>query len=221
MFENGWTPFLRQEFQQEYFRKLSSFLHEEYREKTVYPAKEDVFNAFRYTDIQDVKAVILGQDPYYHEGQACGLCFAVRPGTPIPPSLRNIYQELHDDVGCPIPETGYLLPWAKQGVLLLNTVLTVEAGKPLSHRGKGWETFTDHAIRRVNSLDQPVVFLLWGKQAREKKALLDNPRHLVLEAAHPSPMSAYYGFFGCGHFSLANEFLETSGAGPIDWQIPD
>ncbi|MBQ1306289.1 MAG: uracil-DNA glycosylase [Erysipelotrichales bacterium] len=219
MFENAWTPYLKKEFAEPYFQDLSAFLREEYAHKTIYPRREDVFNAFQVPDMPNIKAVILGQDPYYREGQACGFCFAVRKGVEIPPSLKNIYQEIHDDLGLPIPATGYLLPWARQGVVLLNTVMTVESGKPLSHRNHGWEIFTDRMIRKINELDQPIVFLLWGRPAREKKKLLDNPRHLVLEAAHPSPLSAYNGFFGCRHFSKTNEFLVRNGVTPIDWRI--
>lgn len=219
MFENHWTPFLKNEFAQPYFQKLSAFLRSAYAASVVYPPREDVFNAFQYTDLPDVKVVLLGQDPYYQPNQACGLCFAVRPGVKVPPSLRNIYQELHDDLDIPIPDTGYLLPWAKQGVLLMNTVLTVEAGKPNSHRNQGWEIFTDHAIQLLNEQSRPMVFLLWGNPAKAKKSLLTNPDHLVLEAAHPSPLSAYYGFFGCRHFSKTNSYLVEHGDEPVDWRI--
>ena len=219
MFQNTWTPYLKKEFREPYFEKLSEFLRSEYANKTVFPRREDVFNAFQFPDMPDIKVVILGQDPYFKEGQACGGSFAVRPGVDIPPSLRNIYQEIHDDRGLPVPSTGYLLPWARQGVMMLNTVLTVEKDKPMSHRGKGWETFTDRVIMKLNELDQPVVFLLWGRPAREKKKYLTNPAHLVLEAAHPSPLSAYNGFFGCRHFSKANAFLTQAGVIPVDWRI--
>ena len=186
----------------------------------VYPPSEDIFNAMHLTPLSNVKCVILGQDPYHEPGQAHGLCFSVKPDIKIPPSLENIYKELHDDIGFEIPNHGYLEEWAKQGVLLLNTVLTVQAHRAFSHRGKGWEQFTDAIIRTVNEVDRPVVFLLWGKPAQEKKALLNNPKHLILEAPHPSPLSAYRGFFGCRHFSKANEFLMQNGETPIDWTLP-
>jgi len=219
MIENGWTPFLQNEFQQPYFQQLAAFLHEEYETKTVYPVKKEVFSCFYYTDLKDVKVVILGQDPYHEPFQAHGMCFSVKPNVPIPPSLKNIYQELHDDLGCTIPNHGYLMKWAKQGVFLLNTVMTVERGKAFSHSKKGWEIFTDHTIRKLNEQDQPIVFMLWGRPAQSKAALLDNPKHLVLKAAHPSPLSAYNGFFGCRHFSKCNEFLRKNHVTPIDWQI--
>ena len=219
MFENRWTPFLKKEFQEPYFQELSKFLHGEYETKTIYPRKQDVFNAFQFPDQDQIKVVILGQDPYHGPNQACGMSFAVRPGVAIPRSLANIYQELHDDLGIDIPQTGYLLPWAKQGVMLLNTVLTVRAGQPLSHRDKGWEIFTDRVMMKINELDQPIVYLLWGKQAQAKKELFTNPKHLVLMAPHPSPYSAASGFFGCRHFSKANAFLEENGVEPIDWRI--
>jgi uracil-DNA glycosylase len=178
-----------------------------------------VLSAFELTPLDQVKVVIIGQDPYHGDGQAHGLCFSVKPGIDIPPSLKNIYQELHDDLGCYIPDNGYLEKWARQGVLLLNTVLTVRAHQPASHQNKGWEQFTDAIISAVNEVDRPVVFMLWGSPARRKKAMLNNPKHLYLEAPHPSPLSAYRGFFGCRHFSKCNEFLEKNGATPIDWQI--
>ena len=165
--------------------------------------------------------VILGQDPYHQKGQAHGMCFSVNPGVAIPPSLLNMYKELQSDLGCFIPNNGYLMPWARQGVFLLNTVLTVRDSSPNSHKGKGWETFTDHAIERINAKDTPVVFLLWGRNARNKAAMIDTSRHLVLEAPHPSPLSAHYGFFGCQHFSKANAFLQQNGQAPINWQIPN
>ncbi|MBR2685260.1 MAG: uracil-DNA glycosylase [Erysipelotrichaceae bacterium] len=219
MVENGWTPFLKNEFAQPYFQSLASFIHEEYETKIVYPPKKEVFSCFYYTDLKDVKVVILGQDPYHEPFQAHGMCFSVKPNVAVPPSLKNIYKELHDDLGCTIPNHGYLMKWAKQGVFLLNTVMTVEKGKAFSHSKKGWETFTDHTIQKLNELDQPIVFLLWGRPAQSKAALLNNPNHLVLTAAHPSPLSAHNGFFGCRHFSKANAFLESRGVAPIDWQI--
>lgn len=219
MFENNWTPFLKEEFEKDYFKKLSSFIHEEYENKTIYPTKKEVFSAFYYTDLLDVKVVILGQDPYHEPFQAHGMCFSVKPNVQIPPSLVNIYKELHDDLGCRIPNTGYLMKWATQGVFLINTVMTVEEHKANSHAHKGWEEFTDNTLRKLNSLDKPIVYLLWGRPAQSKEVLLTNPKQLVLKAAHPSPLSAYNGFFGCKHFSKCNEFLKVNGLEPIDWQI--
>ncbi|MBR7076136.1 MAG: uracil-DNA glycosylase, partial [Lachnospiraceae bacterium] len=179
----------------------------------------DLFNAFHFTPLHEVKVVILGQDPYHNEGQAHGLCFSVQKGVEIPPSLLNIYKELQDDLNCTMPSSGYLKKWADQGVLLLNTVLTVRAHEANSHKGIGWEEFTDAAIRILNEQDRPIVFMLWGSNAREKKKMLNNPKHLILEAPHPSPLSAYRGFFGCRHFSKCNAFLIKNGLDPIDWQI--
>lgn len=221
MIHNEWWPWLQEEWNQPYFEKLASFVHEAYAQRTVYPPKQLVFSAFENCDLKDIKVVILGQDPYHEPGQAHGMCFSVNPGVPIPPSLQNIYKELHDDLGCYIPDNGYLMPWAKQGVFLLNTVMTVERGRANSHAGKGWEIFTDHAISKINELDRPVVFLLWGRNARNKAAMIDHQKHLVLEAAHPSPLSAYHGFFGCRHFSKTNHFLEEHGEKAINWQIPN
>ncbi len=219
MINKSWDEFLNREFEQDYFRKLSAFLKQEYAEKTIYPPKQEVFSAFYYTDLDKVKVVILGQDPYHEPNQACGMCFAVKPGNPLPPSLVNIYREIHNDLGLEMTANGYLVKWATQGVLLINTVLTVERGKANSHKGRGWEEFTDHVIQLLNRQDQPIVFLLWGNNARAKMSLLNNPRHLVLTAAHPSPLSAYNGFFGCRHFSRTNEFLEKNGVKPIDWKM--
>ncbi|MBQ1303754.1 MAG: uracil-DNA glycosylase [Erysipelotrichaceae bacterium] len=219
MINKSWDEFLNHEFEQDYFRKLSAFLKQEYAEKTIYPPKQEVFSAFYYTDLDKVKVVILGQDPYHEPNQACGMCFAVKPGNPMPKSLINIYREIHDDLGLNMSNNGYLVKWATQGVLLINTVLTVERGKANSHKGRGWEEFTDHVIQLLNRQDQPIVFLLWGNNARAKMSLLNNPRHLVLTAAHPSPLSAYNGFFGCRHFSRTNEFLEKNGVKPIDWKM--
>ena len=219
MINKSWDEFLNREFEQEYFRKLSAFLKQEYAEKTIYPPKQEVFSAFYYTDLDKVKVVILGQDPYHEPNQACGMCFAVKPGNPLPKSLINIYREIHDDLGLNMSTNGYLVKWATQGVLLINTVLTVERGKANSHKGRGWEEFTDHVIQLLNRQDQPIVFLLWGNNARAKMSLLNNPRHLVLTAAHPSPLSAYNGFFGCRHFSRTNEFLIKNGVKPIDWKM--
>lgn len=216
---NDWAPVLKAEYAKPYYRKLYDFIHREYATQTVYPPSGDIFNALHLTPLSDVKVVIIGQDPYHEPGQAHGLCFSVQKGVEIPPSLQNIYKELHEDIGFQIPDHGCLTPWAKQGVLLLNAVLTVRAHAAASHRGKGWEEFTDAIIREVNKVDHPVVFLLWGSFARSKAAMLDNPKHLVLEAPHPSPLSAYRGFFGCRHFSKANAFLTEHGAEPVNWAL--
>ena len=215
----AWEAALKNEFRQPYYRDLYNTVKKEYQTRTVYPPASDLFSAFHLTQLENVKVVILGQDPYHEPGQAHGLCFSVKPGIEIPPSLVNIYQELHDDLGIDIPKTGCLESWAKQGVLLLNTVLTVRAHAAFSHANIGWQTFTDHVIEIVDQKDAPVVFMLWGKPAQAKKKLLHNPRHLILEAPHPSPLSAYRGFFGCRHFSQANEFLKRNGSEPIDWRI--
>lgn len=217
--ENKWTLFLKEEFKKDYFLKLSAFLKEEYATKVIYPKKEDVFNAFAYTAFDDVKVVILGQDPYHQPHQAHGLCFSVNKGVKIPPSLVNIYKELNTDLGCSIPSHGCLIDWAKQGVFLLNTTLTVEQSHPNSHFNKGWEIFTDTAIQKLNEKTTPVVFILWGRNARSKKSLITNPNHLILESAHPSPLSAYHGFFGSKPFSKCNQFLIENNLKPIDWQI--
>jgi uracil-DNA glycosylase len=221
MIHNDWWPWLENEWAQPYFRELASFVHAQYASREIYPPKKQVFAAFENCSYKDIKVVILGQDPYHEPHQAHGMCFSVNPGIRIPPSLQNIYQELHTDLGCKIPDNGYLMPWAKQGVFLLNTVMTVERGRANSHAGRGWETFTDHAIEHINEKQTPVVFLLWGGNARRKAPMIDRSRHLVLECAHPSPLSAYRGFFGCHHFSKANAFLKEHGIEPIDWQIPD
>lgn len=216
-----WEKALEGEFSKDYYRKLFLFIREEYSKKLVFPPADEIFTAFHLTPLDKVKAVIIGQDPYHNVGQAHGLCFSVKPNVEIPPSLQNIYKELHDDLGCTIPSHGYLTSWAEQGVLLLNTVLTVQAHKPMSHRGVGWDEFTDAAIAAVNKQDRPIVFILWGKPAQEKAAMLDNPKHLILKAPHPSPLSAYRGFFGSRPFSQANIFLEQNGVSPINWQIPE
>ena len=216
---NDWLPVFQGEFRKPYYKQLYQTVVKEYNTRKIYPAPDDIFNAFQLTPFHKVKAVILGQDPYHGEGQAHGLCFSVKPDVEIPPSLVNIYQELHDDCGCYIPDNGYLTKWAEQGVLLLNTVLTVRAHQANSHRGIGWEEFTDAAIRRLNEEDRPIVFILWGRPAQMKKSMLTNPNHLILEAPHPSPLSAYRGFFGSKPFSKTNEFLEAHGVEPIDWQI--
>ena len=216
---NDWDEALKQELNAEYFNKIIAFLNKEYRAHTCYPAPELVFNALRTTPLHSVKAVILGQDPYHNPGQAHGLCFSVQDGVEPPPSLKNIYEELHNDIGMSIPNTGNLTPWAKQGVLLLNTILSVRRNSPMSHSDIGWQRFTDAVIAALNEREQPMVFLLWGSPARKKKELITNRRHLVLEAPHPSPLSAYRGFFGCKHFSKANEFHTANGMEPIDWKL--
>lgn len=218
---NDWLEPLQGEFKKPYYKELYQKVMEEYSRYAIYPPADDVFNAFHYTPLSNVKVVILGQDPYHGTGQAHGLCFSVNKEIDIPPSLVNIYKELQDDLNCRIPNNGYLEKWARQGVLLLNTVLTVRAHQALSHRGIGWEEFTDAVIDVVNRQDRPIVYLLWGKPAQMKKKMLNNPKHLVLEAPHPSPLSAYRGFFGCKHFSQVNEFLKAHGETPIDWQIED
>jgi len=221
MIANDWLTELGAEFKKPYYAKLYQFVREEYSKYQIFPPADDIFNAFHYTPLSQVKVVIIGQDPYHNIGQAHGLCFSVKPDVEIPPSLVNIYQELHEDLGCRIPNNGYLVKWAKQGVLMLNTVLTVRAHQANSHRGKGWEEFTDAAIRALNKQDRPIVFILWGRPAQMKKSMLDNPKHLILEAPHPSPLSAYRGFFGSRPFSRTNDFLTKHGLMPIDWQIED
>lgn len=217
--ENDWKEIIEAERQQEYFKKLEGIVDAEYEQHTVFPAKEDIFNAFRLTPLSQVKAVILGQDPYCRPGQAHGLSFSVRPGIAKPKSLNNIFKELQSEMGIPVPESGCLDRWAKQGVLLLNTVLTVRSGERNSHTGIGWEIFTDHIIKIINSQDHPIVYLLWGNPAKEKAALITNPHHLVLKASHPSPLSARRGFFGCRHFSKTNEYLRKNNINPIDWGL--
>ena len=217
--DNDWKGPLSSEFSKPYYKKLYESVRNEYRTRTVYPEPDDLFRAFELTPLKSVRAVILGQDPYHEPGQAHGLCFSVKPGVAIPPSLENIYKELSDDLGLYVPNNGYLEKWARQGVLLLNTVLTVRAHQANSHQGLGWEQFTDAVIRILNEEDRPIVYMLWGRPAQQKGASLDNPRQLVLKAPHPSPLSAYRGFFGCGHFSRANRFLEENGIEPVDWQI--
>ena len=219
MIENDWLAELGTEFGKPYYRQLYEFVKTEYNTTQVFPPADDIFNAFHLTPLSQVKVVILGQDPYHNVGQAHGLCFSVKPQVDIPPSLVNIYKELHDDLGCYIPNNGYLVKCAEQGVLLLNTVLTVRAHQANSHRGKGWEEFTDAAIKALNRQDRPIVFILWGRPAQSKKRMLDNPDHLILEAPHPSPLSAYSGFFGSRPFSKTNRFLEEHNETPIDWQI--
>lgn len=216
---NDWLEPLSEEFKKPYYRSLYEKVIEEYKTYPVFPPSDEIFNAFNYTPLSKVKCVIIGQDPYHNVGQAHGLCFSVKPEVDIPPSLANIYKELHSDIGFKIPEHGYLKKWADQGVLMLNAVLTVRAHQANSHQGIGWEQFTDAAIRILNQQDRPIVYLLWGAPAQKKAAKVDNPKHLLLKAPHPSPLSAYRGFFGCRHFSKANEFLISNGMEPIDWQI--
>ena len=210
---------LDREKEKQYFKDLTAFIDNEYETKTIFPARENVMNSMKYTPYKKVKVVIVGQDPYHGVGEAHGMCFSVNPGIKVPPSLVNIFKELHRDLGLYIPNNGFLLKWAKQGVLLLNSVLTVVKDTPGSHRGKGWETFTDEVIKEVNEKNTPVVFLLWGAYAKEKKKLITNPIHLVLESSHPSPFSVKNGFEGCSHFSKTNEFLKSHRLTPIDWQI--
>ncbi len=219
MIDNDWLTELGQEFAKPYYKELYQFVLDEYNTTQVFPPADDIFNAFHLTPLSQVKVVIIGQDPYHNVGQAHGLCFSVKPEVDIPPSLVNIYKELHEDLGCSIPDNGYLVKWASQGVLMLNTVLTVRAHMANSHKGRGWEKFTDAAIRALNKQDRPIVFILWGKPAQSKAKMLDNPNHLILKAAHPSPLSAYNDFFGSRPFSQTNRFLEEHGETPIDWQI--
>ncbi len=210
---------LNNEREKDYFKELTKFVNKEYRTQTVFPPKENIFNSLRLTPYENVKVVIIGQDPYHGVSEAHGLSFSVMPGIKVPPSLQNIFKELHDDLGCYVPNNGFLEKWAKQGVLLLNSVLTVRKDCPGSHRDKGWEIFTDTVISEINKKDTPVVFLLWGSYAKQKKSLITNPKHLVLETVHPSPFSARNGFFGCKHFSKTNEFLTQNGMDKIDFQI--
>ena len=213
---NDWLNVLKPEFSKTYYKKLFETVRHEYETRRIFPEADDIFNAFHLTPLSQVKVVILGQDPYHNYGQAHGLCFSVKPGVEVPPSLMNIYTELHDDLGCYIPNNGYLVKWASQGVLMLNTVRAHQAN---SHRDIGWEQFTDAAIKAVNALDRPIVFILWGRPAQMKKSMLNNPKHLILEAPHPSPLSAFRGFFGSKPFSKTNDFLKANGIEPIDWQI--
>lgn len=216
---NEWDALLSDEIKKDYYLRLREFLKTEYSTRRIYPPMNDIFNALRHTSYSDVKAVILGQDPYHGAGQAHGMCFSVKKGTPPPPSLQNIFKELKTDLGIDPPNHGELTAWADSGVLLLNTVLTVREGAANSHKGMGWEQFTDRIIELLNQREQPMVFLLWGGNARSKARLITNPKHLVLQCAHPSPLSAFNGFFGCRHFSKANEFLEKNGIEPINWRL--
>jgi uracil-DNA glycosylase len=217
--KNDWHDLLNEEFGKEYYLKIRQFLIHEYRTKTVYPDMYDIFNALHYTPYNAVKVVILGQDPYHGPNQAHGLSFSVKPGVQAPPSLVNIFTELHDDLGCYIPNNGYLKKWADQGVLLLNASLTVRAGQANSHSTIGWEYFTDRVIALLNEREDPVVFILWGRNAQAKRSIITNPRHCMIQSAHPSPFSAGAGFFGSRPFSKANQFLVSIGKEPIDWQI--
>lgn len=220
MTQNDWLDAIQPEFSKPYYKELFEFVKQEYSNTVVYPPADDIFNAFHFTPLSKVKVLILGQDPYHNVHQAHGLCFSVLPDQPeIPPSLQNIYKEINDDIGCEIPNNGYLKKWADQGVLMLNTVLTVRAHQANSHKGMGWEKFTDAVIQAVNEQDRPIVYLLWGKPAQSKIPMLNNPKHLILKAPHPSPLSAFRGFFGCKHFSQTNNFLIENGLEPIDWQI--
>ncbi len=216
---NYFEDVIKRESNKDYYIKLKSFLDDEYEKKIIYPERKNIFFSLKETPYEKVKVVIIGQDPYHGEGEAHGLAFSVNPGIKIPPSLKNIYKELNNEYGYDIPNNGYLLSWAKQGVLLLNAVLTVEKDKPASHRNKGWEIFTDEIIKEIDKKNEPVVFMLWGNFARSKKELIKNKKHLVLESTHPSPFSARNGFFGCNHFKLANEFLRKNNMEEIDWQI--
>lgn len=218
---NDWDFLLKEEFQKDYYIKLREFLIEEYKSKVIYPNMYNIFEALKHTSYEDTKVLILGQDPYHGENQAHGLAFSVQPGVKTPPSLLNMYKELQDDLGCFIPNNGYLIPWADQGVLLLNTSLTVRAHQANSHQNKGWEIFTDEIIKKLNEREDPVIFVLWGSNARKKKELIDSSRHYILEAPHPSPLSARRGFFGCKHFSKINDILTTLNKEPINWQIPN
>ncbi|CEH33153.1 uracil-DNA glycosylase [Romboutsia lituseburensis] len=218
---NDWDELLKDEFDKEYYLKLRDFLKAEYSTKTIFPNMYNIFDALKHTSYKDTKVLILGQDPYHGQNQAHGLAFSVQPDVAIPPSLLNMYKELNSDLGCFIPDNGYLIPWADQGVLLLNTALTVRAHEANSHKDKGWEIFTDKIIQLLNERKDPVIFVLWGANARKKKAFIDSSRHYILEAPHPSPLSAHRGFFGCKHFSKINEILNSVGKDPINWQIPN
>lgn len=218
---SSWQPLLKEELKKPYFRELEQFLEKEQRSHIVYPPEKDIFSALKLTPYKSVNVLLLGQDPYPGEGQAHGLCFSVRPGIKPPASLRNIYKELKSDVDFRIPDNGYLVPWAQQGILMLNAVLTVRAGETNSHKGKGWEIFTDTIISRVNERDSPIVFVLWGAYAQKKIELIDGKRHTIIKSAHPSPLSAHQGFFGSKPFSAINKALRATGKPEIDWQIPD
>lgn len=218
---NKWDEILKEEFEKEYYLKLRNFLAYEYKNYKIHPDMYDIFNALKYTSYENVKVVLLGQDPYHGVNQAHGLCFSVQRGVPQPPSLKNIFKELNEDLGCAIPSHGNLTKWASEGVLMLNTVLTVREGNANSHAKKGWEKLTDAIICKLNEREKPIVFILWGRNAHSKTSLITNSNHLILKCAHPSPLSAYNGFFGCRHFSKTNEFLKKNGMKPIDWQIEE
>lgn len=219
MIGNDWDLYLKDEYEKDYYKELIEFINDEYNNKTIYPKKSEIFNAFRYTSYKDTKVVILGQDPYHGENQAEGLSFSVKNTVKKPPSLQNIFKELESDLKIPFPDVNSLIPWAREGVLLLNAVLTVQESHPASHKDKGWEIFTDKVIKILNQKDSPVVFVLWGNFARNKKKLITNPNHYVIESAHPSPFSAYNGFFGSKPFSKTNEFLKSKGLKEINWNI--
>ena len=218
---NHFKDIIEEESKKDYYIKLHEFVENEYKEKNIFPPKENIFFALKNTPYEYVKVVIIGQDPYHGVGEAHGMAFSVNPGIKVPPSLQNIYKEIHRDLGCKIPNNGYLLKWARQGVLMLNSVLTVEKDKPASHQGKGWEIFIDKIIEEINKKEEPVVFLLWGNFAKQKQTLITNPKHLVLTSSHPIPFAVKYGFDGCSHFSKTNKFLVDNNMTPIDWQIDD
>ncbi|MGO2117858.1 MAG: uracil-DNA glycosylase [Fusobacterium sp.] len=219
--ENDWDSLLKEEFNKEYFLKLVDFLKEEYKNNVIYPEKEEIFSPFKFSSYKDTNILILGQDPYHGENQAHGLAFSVKPGIKIPPSLRNIYKEIESELGIVKPNNGYLVSWAKQGMLMMNTVLTVRDGKANSHKGKGWEIFTDKVIELLNKKEEPVIFILWGNNAKKKNKLIDSTKHYVIEGVHPSPLSASRGFFGCNHFVEVNKILKSLGKKEIDWSIPN
>ena len=220
-FNNDWDDLLKDEFEKEYYLNLRKFLINEYKTQKIHPSMYDIFNALKFTPYKDVKVVILGQDPYHGPNQAHGFSFSVKPGVQTPPSLRNMFKELNSDLGCDIPNNGFLESWAKQGILLLNTVLTVREGQANSHKGKGWEIFTDRVIELLNKREEPIVFILWGRNAISKEALITNPIHKIIKSVHPSPLSATRGFFGSKPFSKTNDFLVSINKEPIDWQIPN
>ena len=221
IFHNDWAEFLNPELKKPYYLELRKFLVDEYKTRQIFPDMYDIFNALHYTSYHDTKVLILCQDPYHGDGQAHGLSFSVKPGVKAPPSLVNIFKELKEDLGCEIPNNGCLKPWTQQGVLLLNTVLTVRAHQANSHRNMGWEKFTDRIIEILNEREKPIAFILWGAPARKKKKMITNPKHFIVESAHPSPLSAFNGFFGSRPFSKVNAFLEAVGEKPINWQIPN
>ena len=221
IFHNDWAEFLNPELKKPYYLELRKFLVDEYKTRQIFPDMYDIFNALHYTSYHDTKVVILGQDPYHGDGQAHGLSFSVKPGVKAPPSLVNIFKELKEDLGCEIPNNGCLKPWTQQGVLLINTVLTVRAQQANSHRNMGWEKFTDRIIEILNEREKPIAFVLWGAPSRKKKKMITNPKHFIVESAHPSPLSAFNGFFGSRPFSKVNAFLEAVGEKPINWQIPN